>query len=204
MMEYFILINGKQVGPIALEKMLEHGLTKETLVWTQGMDDWKPAGLVPEVAELFKQMPPPPPQNIVTEQPMEDDEDVVEEFDVEEPSFKRYLKYIIPLFILVVMFFTCPDEAKHKEVIAKKITTSLVMDSADISPEVKVLGTFFMPAITEIVLNNLLLVNNYGLISVGTVDGTPVSIGAFGNVFVLKGDKLDAKKYIDKIKQGDL
>lgn len=204
-MEYFILINGKQIGPVSLEKMLEHGLTKETLVWTQGMDDWKPAGLVPQVADLFKQTPPSPPQDVKIDQLMEDEEeDVVEEIAVTESSFRKYLKYVIPLCILVVMVLSCPDEARHKEVVGKKIMASIAMDSATISPEVKVLGTFFMPAITEMVLHHLLSVNNYGVVSVGTVDGTPVSIGVFGNVFVLKADKLDAGKYIDKIKQGEL
>ncbi|MGL4279787.1 MAG: SPFH domain-containing protein, partial [Albidovulum sp.] len=36
-------------------------LTRDTLVWAQGMDGWKPAGEVAELAQLFTVMPPPPP-----------------------------------------------------------------------------------------------------------------------------------------------
>nr|HQU70578.1 DUF4339 domain-containing protein [Albidovulum sp.] len=36
-------------------------VTRETLVWAQGMDGWKPAGEVAELGQLFTVMPPPPP-----------------------------------------------------------------------------------------------------------------------------------------------
>ena len=38
-------------------------LTKDSLVWKNGMAEWLAAGQVPEVAKLFTQVPPPlPPQ----------------------------------------------------------------------------------------------------------------------------------------------
>ena len=37
------------------------GFTRETLVWSQGQDGWKPAGEIAELAQLFTVMPPPPP-----------------------------------------------------------------------------------------------------------------------------------------------
>jgi hypothetical protein len=38
-------------------------LTRETLVWAQGMANWVPAGQVPDLAALFAHAPPPlPPQ----------------------------------------------------------------------------------------------------------------------------------------------
>lgn len=194
-MEYFILIDGKQIGPIALDKMKEHGVTGNTLVWRHGMDDWKPAGLVPEVAELLRQTPPPlPPEVPPVRQPEEKDEETVEEFGVEEPSFRKYLKYVIPICLLAVMLFTCPDDAKHRDVISKKITASVVLDSSEFEPGMRMLGTFFMPAITEMVLNGLFSVSNYGIVSVGTVDGTPVSVGIFGHVFILQEDKLTGEQ----------
>ena len=39
----------------------EGRLTRETLVWAPGQDGWKPAGDIPELAQLFTVMPPPPP-----------------------------------------------------------------------------------------------------------------------------------------------
>jgi hypothetical protein len=46
---YYLIINQKQTGPIADEKLLEAGMTPDTYVWTTGMPDWKKAS---EVAAL--------------------------------------------------------------------------------------------------------------------------------------------------------
>ena len=35
--------------------------SRDTLVWTPGQDGWKPAGEIPELAQLFTIAPPPPP-----------------------------------------------------------------------------------------------------------------------------------------------
>ncbi|QSB06914.1 SPFH domain-containing protein [Natronoglycomyces albus] len=65
--EWFAGINGAQQGPYdvnGLRQQISAGtLTRETLVWKNGMDGWKAAGEVPELANLFGSTPPPlPPQ----------------------------------------------------------------------------------------------------------------------------------------------
>ena len=52
-MEYFISIDGKQLGPFPVEALRANGLTPETLVWTQGMANWVPASQVAELQPLF-------------------------------------------------------------------------------------------------------------------------------------------------------
>jgi membrane protease subunit (stomatin/prohibitin family) len=56
---------GATKGPFskaALGRMAQAGeLTRETFVWTEGQDGWKPAGEVSELARLFTVLPPPPP-----------------------------------------------------------------------------------------------------------------------------------------------
>lgn len=64
---YHIAVNGQQAGPFdmaALAGQVQGGqLTKETLVWKQGMAQWTAAGQVAELANLFGAVPPPlPPQ----------------------------------------------------------------------------------------------------------------------------------------------
>jgi membrane protease subunit (stomatin/prohibitin family) len=64
---FFVALQGKQAGPFdlpALEgKAREGALTRETLVWKQGMPSWVAAGSVPELQRLFEAVPPPlPPQ----------------------------------------------------------------------------------------------------------------------------------------------
>lgn len=64
---WHIAKNGKVDGPYALAelgRMLTHGhLKRDTLVWTVGLDGWKTAGSLNELARLFTIMPPPLPQN---------------------------------------------------------------------------------------------------------------------------------------------
>jgi membrane protease subunit (stomatin/prohibitin family) len=62
---YFVAFEGRQTGPFdrqaLVSRVSEGRLTKETLVWTQGMAQWTPAGEVPALAELFASVPPPLP-----------------------------------------------------------------------------------------------------------------------------------------------
>ncbi len=57
--------NGQTSGPFSradLGKMAAEGtLTRETHVWTPGIDGWTHAGEIDELAQLFTVMPPPPP-----------------------------------------------------------------------------------------------------------------------------------------------
>jgi membrane protease subunit (stomatin/prohibitin family) len=63
----FIAVNNQQVGPVAIAdlpaRITSGELTRETLVWREGMPSWVPASTVPDVAKLFGAVPPPlPPQ----------------------------------------------------------------------------------------------------------------------------------------------
>jgi membrane protease subunit (stomatin/prohibitin family) len=62
---FFIAVAGKQVGPLDASKLQEAvdagKLTRETLVWAQGMSKWTAAGEVSALADLFAAVPPPLP-----------------------------------------------------------------------------------------------------------------------------------------------
>ena len=61
---WHIAENGQTTGPFskaAMGRMATEGkLARETMVWTQGQDGWKPAEDT-ELAQLFTVLPPPPP-----------------------------------------------------------------------------------------------------------------------------------------------
>jgi membrane protease subunit (stomatin/prohibitin family) len=63
---YHVAINGQQVGPFdpaALQEKVAGGqITRQTLVWKQGMSQWTPAGQVFELAKFFDITPPPLPK----------------------------------------------------------------------------------------------------------------------------------------------
>jgi membrane protease subunit (stomatin/prohibitin family) len=62
---YFAAIDGEQSGPMdqgQLQDAVNTGkLTRATLVWSQGMAKWTPAGEVPSLNSLFASVPPPLP-----------------------------------------------------------------------------------------------------------------------------------------------
>jgi len=62
---YYVAIDGKQAGPYGvaeLQAQVQSGrLTRDTLVWTQGMANWSAAGGVAALASLFAAVPPPLP-----------------------------------------------------------------------------------------------------------------------------------------------
>lgn len=62
---FFVAVNGQQTGPIDLNALqglvAKNQLTRETLVWKQGMAAWTAAGQVAELQGLFANTPPPIP-----------------------------------------------------------------------------------------------------------------------------------------------
>lgn len=62
---YFAAINGEQAGPFdaaSLQQQIDSGaVTRETLVWKDGMANWTAAADVDDVAKLFSATPPPLP-----------------------------------------------------------------------------------------------------------------------------------------------
>ncbi|MEU4235947.1 SPFH domain-containing protein [Actinoplanes sp. NPDC026619] len=64
---WFVGVNGQQQGPYDVSALAGQassgGLTRDTLVWKNGMAGWVAAGQVTELANVFASVPPPlPPQ----------------------------------------------------------------------------------------------------------------------------------------------
>lgn len=73
--EYFIIYNGRQVGPMPVRDLLQYGLNPHSQVWCQGMPQWAEAYTVPEVMGVINaaaggysdpgvSVPPPAPDPI--------------------------------------------------------------------------------------------------------------------------------------------
>lgn len=62
---YFVVVNGQQTGPFDLQTLTSQAgmgrLTRESLVWAQGMAQWTAAGEVQALASVFANVPPPIP-----------------------------------------------------------------------------------------------------------------------------------------------
>ncbi|WYD82206.1 MAG: SPFH domain-containing protein [Candidatus Electrothrix gigas] len=64
---FHVALDGQAAGPFdmaGLQQLVQSGkLTRETLVWKEGMENWTAAGQVAELKNLFSSVPPPlPPQ----------------------------------------------------------------------------------------------------------------------------------------------
>lgn len=61
MKEYFFLKEKEQNGPFTIEQLSEKKLTNETLIWTEGMDNWGKLKDIPELVQTLKPKSGPPP-----------------------------------------------------------------------------------------------------------------------------------------------
>jgi membrane protease subunit (stomatin/prohibitin family) len=63
--QYFAAIGGAQAGPFGMDQLRAQvaggQVTRDTLVWKQGMAAWTPVAQVPELEALFGAVPPPLP-----------------------------------------------------------------------------------------------------------------------------------------------
>lgn len=61
MKKYFYSDGSNNFGPFTIEELKEKGITRETSVWFHELGEWKKAGTVPELNDLFTFTPPPLP-----------------------------------------------------------------------------------------------------------------------------------------------
>lgn len=52
-MEYFVIINGVQSGPLSKDRLITAGIQPDSYVWRQGLADWVKADTLPELADIF-------------------------------------------------------------------------------------------------------------------------------------------------------
>ena len=61
--EFFYLLGNDTKGPLYIDQLKSVGLKPDTLVWTEGMSEWKPARNVKELQDVIRKMRPPAPSN---------------------------------------------------------------------------------------------------------------------------------------------
>jgi len=57
-MSYYLGDGGVQRGPFEGQELLAQGMRADSLVWKEGMVQWQPAGMVPELQSLLQTAPP--------------------------------------------------------------------------------------------------------------------------------------------------
>ena len=59
MKKYFYSDGKEKHGPFSFEELKNETIDKSTLIWFEGLDDWKPAGEIKELEEILQLIPPP-------------------------------------------------------------------------------------------------------------------------------------------------
>lgn len=58
---YYYAEKGSKFGPLTIEELKNKRLKKSTLIWTEGMESWKPAKTIDELKNFLISEPPPLP-----------------------------------------------------------------------------------------------------------------------------------------------
>ena len=61
--KYFIAEDDEQKGPFSFNELKEMEISKTTLIWKEGFDDWTEAGKIEKLQSLLKITPPQLPKS---------------------------------------------------------------------------------------------------------------------------------------------
>ncbi|MFQ3576521.1 MAG: M48 family metalloprotease [Cytophagales bacterium] len=59
--QFYIAVNGQQAGPFTIDDLKAKNIQRDTLVWTEGLDNWTKAEHIPLLKDVFRATPPPLP-----------------------------------------------------------------------------------------------------------------------------------------------
>lgn len=223
-MEYFIYKDNRQQGPFTTEQLSAMGLTSETLVWREGMEQWTPAWQVQELRDAIAgkanpsgtTTPPPPPVAESGDAGNDGTEDESTRYAGPQAApprdGRRHRRAVKWLAAIAVVFFillmTCPKEDKHYDTVAREVTEAVVDSTAKLDTGFEAIdmlggmlgreiaGQFVGAMVTQVVK-----VDNYFIFSVGRVEyagrSEVISLGIAGHVFTFGSD--DLRKALRKL-----
>jgi hypothetical protein len=121
---YFVHINDVQSGPFNKEELKELGITKEIMVWYEGIEFWVCAGEIAELTDVLKVIPPPlissvnhsklVEQNVSKAEPEQKDLTSETKKNASNSS-KSYLSGAIALVLLIGFFVFIYVDQKSKQ-----------------------------------------------------------------------------------------
>jgi len=213
-MDFFIFRDGKQEGPISLEKMYDEHITADTMVWHKDLKEWMRADSVPELAPIIAGSKNPntgkeetlsqPVENISSSTAEPREENFKEPVAMNNGRGKKKCKgcliaALIAALIIFVMFATNPTKEEHWAKITSEVGEAVVEQENDFFG----LGGALNSVITEAIMafgKNFFTVEDYVVCSVGKInyDGEPkvVSLGLLNHVFTF--EKEDVTKYLEE------
>jgi uncharacterized membrane protein YhaH (DUF805 family) len=91
MKKYFHSVGKEKNGPISLDVLKQENITKDTLIWVEGLDDWTPAGELDEMKPILELQPPPIISGEINEskEPEEEAVKTIENFESQSRPTKK-------------------------------------------------------------------------------------------------------------------
>jgi hypothetical protein len=112
MKKYFIHNGKDQQGPFTIEELRQNGITFKTMVWYEGLSNWKEAENIDELKGLLTASPPPFEKTSSINQTIEKakkvlDKDYVSAIETKIPNKigKRIFKYALIVFAAIGLLF---------------------------------------------------------------------------------------------------
>lgn len=216
-MEYYIKINNEKKGPYSLNELVERKINATTLIMPTDGIEWIPANHVDELRPLLDTNALTKNEAEIEDIPLVEATPVIQATPQESiqqqqnQPIERKKSYtgcligiLIALIALVsVMIITCPKTEQHKEVLSTVITNTLnneinenenLTGNTLIDNSFKTISNAFAGKVIKAVIDNLIVVDNHIVYSLGKIhyEGKDhiVSIGVFGHIFTVGEDDL--------------
>lgn len=217
-MQFFIIENGQQVGPLTIAQLAEKKIKGETLVWREGMPDWQPAWKVDELRYILNEntsVPPVPPVPPVQQNP----QDYQASNLSSQPSQKKSNNHMalkilggLIILVLVLMAATNPSKETHENAIRTEVSKAIDKSTNNggndlFSQGLRIVARMMAGSMLDSTLDQLFEYHNYLFFSKGTItlnnESHTVSYGIFGKVITMNADDMvDALEKIDNAVDG--
>ncbi|MBX3163276.1 MAG: DUF4339 domain-containing protein [Bacteroidetes bacterium] len=123
MKKFYIHKDDQQQGPFSADELKDLKITRDTMVWFEGADNWKKAIEVDDLKEIFKSIPPPIQTNtpiipppLVDKKPKEESKRTVDL----KPAKNNTTLIVVVIALLLVSglgtFFYINQQAKQTEI----------------------------------------------------------------------------------------
>lgn len=213
-MDFFIIENGLQVGPLTINQLAEKKIKPKTLVWREGMPDWQPAWKVNELRYILDEINmqehrnsqgasivPPIPESY--QQNNNAPEDNLRPNLSEEKKRKSKLPLMILggviFLVFAILVASNPDKETHENAIRTEISKAIdkASSSSDndmFSHGIKMVVRMMAGSFMDSALNQLFEYHNYLIFSKGTItiEGKEhtISYGIFSKVITMNADDM--------------
>lgn len=183
-MKYYIYDDDDQHGPFSFDELKSKNLTRSTMIWREGLDEWTRADDVEELKPLLQSVPPSIKKTIPPKLPVA---------SRTGHSVGRYFLLLI-VVVLVVAYLSNPKLDQHRFTASAKLNEKLENFKDQVKPKkkfwkvVKEIGFTLASSHLQKKVQERIAITDYGVCSFTKVRlsnrEVTVGFGAFGQVWL--------------------